>query len=241
MFRKYNPSLGRWLSRDPIEDALDLIGASDSRLLSVATMFRVLRDSPDVSVYAAFGNAPTVYFDPFGLTSCKSGRFTDSTTIKVWFGIGEGKLTKDFRHETKVCPKKCEDCTEGAEITNITTLRVTMEGKFKLPIPPPPLVNINFFYGASGGGQTVSKVNTCTGDTKSTGCMFITVRAGLEGCAGKRKLGGEICLRGEGEYTHRWCLDGTSETCVKARVMMRTCFFSRCWDAVFYEKEWDCW
>ena len=231
---------GRWLSKDIIEDIVEQIGAINPDGLMMAAYSKVIRGGADINLYAYCANDSLNSFDMLGL-ACTFVRYTQSVPWGGNAGIARTSGTIDYRNEVKICDKLCSPCETGKSIKQMSTIRVTGTAAFQLPIPLPPLVRIEFTFGIIGGGQFEHEVDACTGKTTSKGCAFYTVLAGLQGCAGSRYLGGEICLRGEGDLTHRWCADGTQETCMGAKVMMRTCFFSRCYDVIFFETPRKCW
>jgi RHS repeat-associated protein len=64
-YRYYLPSLGRWISRDPIEEAR--VELSDTRDHPGALILQRPRASDSGAIYGYTGNAPVGLFDPVGL------------------------------------------------------------------------------------------------------------------------------------------------------------------------------
>ena len=127
-YRYYSPTLGRWLSRDPLGDSAFL--SQYSRGKSRQEKLRLLRRSVDPA-YVYVWNSPIGRFDPFGLWPWsryeEDGNADGSTTITikknctvvVLFGHGLSTKPHSFKFDKPCTAGGFVGCDAGSTNTKI--------------------------------------------------------------------------------------------------------------------------
>jgi RHS repeat-associated protein len=251
LYRDYRPDLGRWPSRDPLmaDEAFspDGLGLRPEVLMGAMAnespnLYGFVRQSPmnsvdhlgllsipDAADWAL--NHSLCLASTLGIGKCCAERFTAALPVQKY---DAGVVGLEFKFEWRTQVQKCRQCC-GDRITISSDLRGTMDLKVQLGVIPTPVpIVVRAYGGGSIGGALVTRIDTCTGLNKTSGCTFVTGRFGAEGCA---TLGvGEVCLRAEGNYTHRNCRDPDLSTdCLAGRAMLRFKVLWRSYDFVFWQ------
>ncbi|HPY31861.1 MAG TPA: RHS repeat-associated core domain-containing protein [Verrucomicrobiota bacterium] len=253
-YRLYSPSTGRWPNRDPLlsDEAFHPTGLSPEALLGAVAyegpnLYGFVRQNPvnGVDHLGLFSipdatdwvvNHSLCLASTLGIGKCCAERFTASLPVQKY---DAGVVGLEFKFEWRTQVQKCRECCSGGgqgdRVTISSDLRGTMDLKVQLGVIPTPVpIVIRAYGGGSIGGALVTRINTCTGINKTSGCTFVAARFGAEGCA---TLGvGEVCLRAEGAYTHRNCKDPDLSTdCLAGRAMLRFKVLWRSYDFIFWQ------
>jgi hypothetical protein len=82
----YDPSLGRWINRDPVtENGFIVVSRANTVALRPQLRWGALKRD-----YIFVGNNPNVYIDPFGLDVTRNGTFAfDPSCTKSFYGIND--------------------------------------------------------------------------------------------------------------------------------------------------------
>jgi len=190
----YNPSTGRWLSRDALL-ADDAFSPDTTALKPEMLMGALPIEGPNL--YGFVHQTPTGFVDGFGLFSmpsvdeipclaaklgvgqCCAGRFTGKLEVDK---LGTPIAGIEFKFETRVAVQRCMSCCGDR-----TTISVDVRGGGDIyvgaAVPAPVPIIVRVFGGASVGGAIVTRIDGCTGTTKASGCKFFSARFGAEGCA----------------------------------------------------------
>ena len=238
--RFYSPRLGCWISRDPVWE-------QGRMLLDVfPEIGRAIIQNPspvmfDENEYRFVKNNPLYYHDSAGLL-CQRVRYTESynfNTPKHLKGAFQLKGAIQYRFDTTTCDICCPNGQQGKTITTENILRGSAMLEFTFPIGLSPFSVVAKGGGTAGGSQRV-QYNSCTGETKKTGCFSMNMIGSVSGCLGKLPPA-RICVGAEGVWSKTWCADGSRKECASLRGVISTCFLWRCYDFVFAETAPYCW
>jgi RHS repeat-associated protein len=191
-YRFYVPSLGRWLSRDPMEEGLHfLLPLFKAYLDPMKNAFSSYYDS---AMYLSSYNSMINTYDILGLSgqesNCRSGSNTLSfelpgvfNTLAKFLGGGisiEMYHSVNFTH----CDLCCPNGESGTSDTVTTALGISFSGEVPISFPPLPggfgLV-LQLSLSAQGGSEF--KYDSCTGEKTENGCFSLSWSAAAGACA----------------------------------------------------------
>ena len=114
-----------------------------------------------------------------GHCKCCAERFTASLPVQKY---DAGVVGLEFKFEWRTQVQKCRECCSGGgqgdRVTISSDLRGTMDLKVQLGVIPTPVpIVIRAYGGGSIGGALGSRINTCTGINKTSGCTFVAARS----------------------------------------------------------------
>ena len=227
-YRHLNVLDGWWVNRDAILDISFVRTQIRMSLLPVLSQAEITLENEKVFVK----NDPVSNGDTLGLLKCTTivGK---PDRLSLLLDAGVGKLTLGFSYSSTI--KKCELCCKDGSVgqtTEITgTFRGDMSGDWDVLVGGYPVT-----LGFSGyiAGQTVEKMNTCTGKREKFGCKVIGANVHGSVCFPPNKkapirvcvkcsiaIEGKLCdgspeiWRPKGGCTLEWC---TFDQCVGVQI-----------------------
>ena len=189
-FRYYNPSLGRWMSRDP------------------------LGENGGWGLYGFVLNDPLSCVDRLGLRSCRTDRFSfslaslGSMVARVPL-LGPMRFTGFFRYDRKRCDICCPDGSPGLETTH--TYAWGLSASKSVGLAYIPGINAGLFLSLSltGGHSANWKGTTCDPWREvDLGCGFLRLYGGPQ-LSGFNVPGAQFTLTGQ--------VGGGCDLCLKLR------------------------
>ena len=198
-YRHYEPLMGRWLSRDPIGEVLDI------NLLSYCR------------------NAMPQGNDSLGMyltSSCKESEL--DTTIGAEFNVGIGKISIFYNNHLRfrICNVCCDDGTKGQTVTREYTNGGGGGGAWQFMLGPVP-VEAGFSYLMSGG--EVEFYDSCTGRRTYNGCKTVTFT--LSAGPSVMVAGVGFAVLGNLSITSTSCLGEDEEPVViSGKLVFRICY-----------------
>ena len=202
-FRYYSPNMGRWISRDPIQEYAFAINNAhyaliyqDMSLLNVPNNYLFTR------------NMPLSFIDPWGL--CDTSHHEEALTTVVSFDIGVtlvSALSISYVHtyEREHDGLDCGNCRCGESGTVESSDNGALSGAHKIG-PFPYIGRVSIFYGFAMGRSEKEKYNTCLGTRSHTKCSQLTLGGGAAKCVDI--ILAEVCLTISFEYKEQGC-DGS--------------------------------
>ena len=152
-YRYYNPSTGRWLSRDPIEEA----------------------DGPAIYVYTH--NDPVDFADPFGLRSCRTTRFDfELGNFLKWIrGMEDPTEFGNIAFRAQIT--RCDACCKNGGSGYDAQVAVGVAGKIETP-KVHPITWAPFIYlqgDLSANFNVQLQYNYCPNSWSGGGCGTIQI------------------------------------------------------------------
>jgi len=223
--RYYSATMGRFVARDPV---LNLV---------------------DMNRYSYASSWVTLAGDPSGLLprlgggTCDFVRYEKRVELPLPAFL-RGKIEKYLklgyteRFEIKQCAIKCDDCSDGMEVTT-TRQRyggATLSFPMKVPCPGVPGAMVGFepYLGLVAFGLTRMKTNSCDSWWPSgTGCLGVRLTLGAKVCYSSVADLVSLCVNGQYRWEWSQCLDAPNKRCEGGRITIEPCikvgdFYTRC-------------
>ena len=239
-FRNYNPRIGRWLQRDPLEEVIEQINRynkNNALLIAFNTIASQVTTEKNLILFA--NNSPISIWDYLGL-SCQTVRFNSQKKFPLAsIGILQVYGAIASNTETTTCNVNC--CTYNGKSISVKE-QIQGSGTIEINIPTSiPIAYVKTTGSVFATGEIETSYDPCTNKTSANGCFSYGLSLGISGCIGGDKTTANACVGGEVLWSHQNCINGKSRTCIEGGFYAEACFLWRCYRWWFWKPEPKCW